>query len=194
MEPKPPTLKWPVAIAIALVVASALSTRSLVGTATMSIPIQPPESPPVTLTLECVDSRTIRFEITNVGTSDTALPLGSALANGRIYMINDHHLRVKRSNGEGADYNYWPAHYPVAIAGRVDPWFQALPVHAAYRMSAKAEDFFSLGRQPSFRLEPSCRSAGQCLRRPRSLYSLSSSGRELLYRTPAPRFDASQVS
>src|SRR3954466_7173532 len=113
MEPKRPTPDWPVVIVITLVVASAFSAHSPVRVTPMSIPMQPPGSPPVTLTLECVDSAAIRFEIANVGTADTALPLGSALANGRKYMIDNLNLRMKPTNGNGTDYHYWPRHYPV---------------------------------------------------------------------------------
>jgi hypothetical protein len=150
MEPKRPTFEWPVAIAITFVAASAFSAHSAVRATGMSIPMQPPESPPVTLTLECVDSATIRFEITNVGTTDTALPLGSALANGRKYMISNLNLRMKPTNGNGTDYHYWPRHYPAAIAGRLDQWFQAFPAGASYHMSAKLEDFFGFNQQDTF--------------------------------------------
>jgi hypothetical protein len=112
--------------------------------------MQPPESPPITLTLECVDSATIRFEITNVGTTDTALPLGHALANGRKYLIDELNLRMKPSNGNGTDYHYWPRHYRVAIGGRLDQWFEGLPAGASYRMSAKLEDFWGFTRQDTF--------------------------------------------
>src|SRR5690349_8230612 len=81
MEPKRPTSERPIAIAITFVVVSAFSAHSAVRATAMSIPMQSPESPSVRLTLECVDSTTIRFEITNVGLTDTALPLGYALAN-----------------------------------------------------------------------------------------------------------------
>ena len=142
MEPKRPTSERPIAIAITLVVVSAFSAHSAVRATAMSIPMQSPESPSVRLTLECVDSTTIRFEITNVGLTDTALPLGFALANGQKYVINQLYLRMKPSNGNGTDYHYSPRHYPVAIGGRVDPWFEALPAGASYRMSAKLGDFF----------------------------------------------------
>ena len=145
-----PTPVWPVAIAITLVVALTVSAHSAVRATALSIPLQSPESPPITLTLECVDSATIRFEITNVGTTDTALPLGSALANGRIYMIDNLNLRMKPANGNGTDYHYSPRHYPVAIGGRLDRWFQAFPAGASYRMSAKLEDFFGFTSQDSF--------------------------------------------
>jgi len=142
MEPKQPTLGWPIVIAITVAVVSAFSAHSAVCATAMSTPMQSPESQPVTLTLECVDSATILFEITNVGTTDTALPLGFALANGQKYVINQLYLRMKPSNGNGTDYHYSPRHYPVAIGGRVDPWFEALPAGASYRMSAKLGDFF----------------------------------------------------
>jgi hypothetical protein len=133
-----------------LVVALAVSAHSAVRATAMLLPMQPSEPPPVTFTLECVDSATIRFEITNVGSTDTALPLGSALANGRKYLINGLDLRMKPSNGNGTDYNYWPRHYPVAIGGRLDQWFQAFPAGASYRMSAKLEDFWGFNRQDRF--------------------------------------------
>ena len=150
MKPKRPTPAWPIAIAMTLVVAWALSVHAGVRATALSIPLQSPESPPVTLRLECVDSETIRFEITNVGTTDTALPLGSGLANGRKYLINGLNLRMKPSNGNGTDYNFWPRHYPVAIGGRLDQWFQAFPPGASYRMSAKLEDFWGFNRLDRF--------------------------------------------
>ena len=142
LKPKRPIPAWPIAIAMTLVLTCALSAHAGSRATALSIALQSPESPPVTLTLECVDSTTIRFEITNAGTTDTSLPLGYALANGQKYVINQLYLRMKPSNGNGTDYHYSPRHYPVAIGGRVDPWFEALPAGASYRMSAKLGDFF----------------------------------------------------
>ncbi len=112
--------------------------------------MQSPEPPPVTLTLECVDSATIQFEITNAGSADTALPLGRAVANGRTYMIDDLHLRMKPSNGNGTDYSYLPRHYRAVTGGRFDQWFQAFPVGASYQMTAKLEGFFGFNAQDKF--------------------------------------------
>jgi hypothetical protein len=150
MDRKRSTPAGPVAIVITLVVASVFSTHPLARATAPAIPMQPTEPPPVTLTLECVDSTTIRFEITNVGSTDTALPLGHGLANGRKYLIGGLDLRMKPSNGNGTDYNYWPHHYPVAFGGRLDQWFQALPAGATYRMSAKLEDFWGFNSHDSF--------------------------------------------
>ena len=150
MEPKRPTSAWPVATTITLVVALAVTAHSPVRATARPISMQPAESKPVTLKLECVDSTNVRFELANIGATDTALRLGTALANGHRYMIDDLNLRMKPPNGNGTEYHYWPRDYPVAIGGRVDQWFQAFPVGAVYRMSAKAEDFFAFGRQPSF--------------------------------------------
>ena len=150
MDRNPPTADRPVAIVVVLILVSVLSPYSPVRVTAMSIPMQLPESPPVTLTLECVDSTTIRCEITNAGSTDRALPLGQGLANGRKYLISGLTLRMKRSNGNGTDYKYWPRHYPVAIGGRLDQWFEALPAGATYRMSAKLEDFFGVNPQDSF--------------------------------------------
>jgi hypothetical protein len=129
--------------------ASAFAAHWPVRATAMSTAMQPSESQPVRLTLECLDSTSIRFEITNVGSTDTALPLAFALANGQKYVINQLYLRMKPSNGNGTDYNYSPRHYPVAIGGRVDQWFEALPAGASYRMSAKLGDFFGFNGSDS---------------------------------------------
>ena len=147
MEHKAPARAWAVGIVVAL---SALSEHAPLRAVATQKSLQPAEAQPVTLTLVCVDSGTIRFAISNVGATDTALPLGIVLANGRQYLISDLNLRMKGVNGEGTDYHYWPRAYPAAIAGRVDQWFQALPVHAVYSMSAKAEDFLASGRPAAF--------------------------------------------
>jgi hypothetical protein len=138
---------WAIVIGAALAAASA---RAPLRTTAMPVSLQPPESQPVTLTLECVDSSNIRFEITNIGSTDTALRLGSILANGRKYMIDGLHVRLKLADGSDTEYDYWPRDYPVAIAGRLDQWFQAFPVRAVHRMSATAEDFFTGGRLTRF--------------------------------------------
>ena len=149
MKPKPQIPVWAIVIVIDLALASAYPP--LRATA-MPISVQPPDSQPVTLTLECVDSATIRFEITNVGSTDTALPLGRGLANGRQYLIDGLNLRMKPSNGNGngTDYHYFPRHNRAVTGGRFDQWFEALPAGAAYRMSAKLEDFEGFNSHDSF--------------------------------------------
>jgi hypothetical protein len=149
MEPKRSISAWPVALPFTLVVALGVSAPSPVRATATPIPTQSVEPEPVTLRLECVDRANVRFEITNIGATDTSLPLGSAFGNGQKYTINDLHLRIKPPNGTGAEFHYWPRDYPLLIAGRLDQWFQAFPVGAVFRMSAKAEDFW-LGRYPSF--------------------------------------------
>src|SRR4029450_14104132 len=89
-------------VVITLVVASAFSTHPLPRAPAPAIPMHPPESQLVRLTLECVDSTTIRFEITNVGSTDTALPLGFALANGQKCVINTLYRRVKLASDRRA--------------------------------------------------------------------------------------------
>src|SRR4051812_4342490 len=108
MDRNRPASDRPVAIVVVLILVSVLSAHSPVRATAMSIPMQLPETPPITLTLECADSTTIRFEITNAGSTETALPLGRGLANGRKYLISGLNLRMKPANGNGADYNYWP--------------------------------------------------------------------------------------
>ena len=169
MERNTPT---PLLSVIPLLVVSSFSAHPAGRMAAIPIPVQLSE-PPVTLTLECVDPSNIRLEIRNAGTADTSLPLGQALANGRKYLISELNLRMKPANGSGTDYHYWPRGYPVAIGGRLDPWFEALPVGATYRMPAKAEDFFAVGRQPSFPsgIELSLRWT-MSVARPKSLFPL----------------------
>ncbi len=86
MHRKPPPPVWAVAIVIALLTASALSAQPPLRQTATPIPVQPPESQSVILTLECVDSSNIRFEVKNVGPTDTALRLGSILANAYTNM------------------------------------------------------------------------------------------------------------
>ena len=150
VEPKRLTFAWPAAIPITLAVALGFSAPPPVRATATPMPMQSGEPQPVTLRLECVDRANVRFEIANVGATDTALRLGTALGNGQKYTIDDLNLRVRPPNGNGAEFHYSPRDYPVAIGGRLDQWFQAFPVGAGYRMSAKAEDFFGFGRYPTF--------------------------------------------
>jgi len=150
MEPKRRTFVWPAAVPIALVVALGFWATSPARATARPIPLQSAESPPVTLKLDCVNRASVRFEITNVGATDTSLPLGTSVANGQRYMIGDLNLRIKLANGNSTEFHYWPRDYPSAIAGRLDQWFQAFPVGSVFRMSAKEEDFSVVGRYPSF--------------------------------------------
>jgi hypothetical protein len=116
----------------------------------------PPEwavrrSADLTLTLECLDSRNIRFAISNIGTTDTALVLGLSVGNGRKYIIATLDLSVTTPAGKNTEYQYSPRNYPPAIGGRLDDWIQPLPVTAVYAMSATHGDFLhGLERLPAF--------------------------------------------
>jgi hypothetical protein len=145
MERNSPTPLW-----IVIPLASAISAHPPIRVTAMPTRFQPPETAAVTLTLECVDSANIRFELTNAGSTDTALPLGQGLANGRKYLISGLNLRMKPSNGNGTDYNYWPRDYRALTGGRFDRWFEALPAGASYRMSARLEDFWGFTQQDRF--------------------------------------------
>jgi hypothetical protein len=76
VDPKQPIFVWPAAIPLALVVALGLSAPSPVRATAPAIPMQSVEPQPVTLRLECIDRANVRFEIANIGVTDTALPLG----------------------------------------------------------------------------------------------------------------------
>jgi hypothetical protein len=102
----------------------------------------------VRLTLDCVDSAHIVFDIANIGMIDTAFRLGSVLGNGRKYTVDDLRLRLRTPDGPVSEWHYRPRDYPVVVGGTVEDWFEALPVRATYRMSATAEDF--VPRQAKF--------------------------------------------
>ena len=172
---------WATVIVIALALASA---RPPVRATARPVSVQPPQSQPVTLTLECVDSANIRFEITNVGSTDTALRLGSILANGRKYMVAGLHLRLKPPNGNDTDTDYWPRDYPARLpAGSISGsrrfrWRRLPHVRQTRRL-------FESGRHTSISTKGiSCRFGGRFLRRNRNLWSLSSTGRERSSQTP----------
>jgi hypothetical protein len=100
------------------------------------------------LTLDCVDSTHIAFDIANSGMTDTAVRLGSVFANGHKYTVDDLQLRLRTPDGQVTAWHYWPRDYPSVVGGQVGDWFEALPVRTTYRMSATAEDF--VPRQAKF--------------------------------------------
>lgn len=96
---------------------------------------------PVTLWIRCEDARRIVFTIRNIGTEDTAVIFGSALANGARYLIDGLTLQVKRPDGVTQRYSYQPRDYPGVLGGRVDDWIVPLPAGAAYSVTVDVADF-----------------------------------------------------
>jgi len=95
------------------------------------------------LTLACRDSARIRFEVRNVGATDTTLRLGSVLGNGRKYTIDSLHLLQKMPAGQVTEQHYWPHDYPGVIGGLLGEWVEAIPARASYSVSAEASDFIN---------------------------------------------------
>ena len=81
--------------------------------------------------------------IRNVGADDTAVIFGIALGNGVKYLVVDMTLQVTSTDGKGnvEQYQYYPPHYPVGIAGRVDDSIVPLPVGASFTLSLGPADF-----------------------------------------------------
>ncbi len=96
----------------------------------------------LTLTVECRDARHIRFEIRNVGASDTAVVLGSVIGNGRRYVIYRLDLIVTVPGAASTEHHYWPRDYPAAVGGTMGEWVHPLPIRSAYALSATPDDFF----------------------------------------------------
>jgi hypothetical protein len=101
------------------------------------------QSTPISLVFACEGSQRMTATIRNVGTDDTAVIFGIALANGAKYLVVDMTLQITSSDGKvhGGQYHYYPSHYPSGIAGRVDDWIVPLPAGASYTLAFEPADF-----------------------------------------------------
>jgi len=105
--------------------------------------------PPVSLTLACQQSsdratNNLALSLRNTAAEDIAVVLGSAIGNGRTYMIEGLTLQLQRVAGvSGEEYRYRPRSYPAAVAGRVDDWILPLIVGASFSLTLAADDFVS---------------------------------------------------
>jgi hypothetical protein len=114
------------------------------------------EGPRVALIARCHEPDRVTLTFRNVGNEDTAILLGSILANGRKYMVDGLRLRVKPADGPEVNYEYLPRDYPAVIGGRIDEWVVTLPVAASYVMQVEPAHFhledWTRSTQISFRL------------------------------------------
>jgi hypothetical protein len=80
--------------------------------------------------------------IRNSGSSDTAILLGMAFANGRWYEPRELIVELTRSgNTAPEDLVYNGAR---SVAGRIDHWVVALPIGAAFALTLRPSDFIAL--------------------------------------------------
>ena len=84
---------------------------------------------------------TLRATVRSRALDDTAVVLGIALANGKVYLPTGFTLRVRRSPGlEEEEFSYaHPQH--VRVNGRIDPWVVPLPRGSSYAISIPAGHF-----------------------------------------------------
>jgi hypothetical protein len=102
----------------------------------------------LTIALACTAVPTptgsFRLTIANIAVDDTAVLLGTVLANGRWYELRDLTLIVKGPDQDApAEYQYRSAGYPTGVAGRIDHWILPLPGGSAFSMTVSPRDFFS---------------------------------------------------
>lgn len=96
----------------------------------------------VDLTLACGEQPSeLVVTIRNTGQSDTAVYLGTALANGRWYEPASLTIELTRTGrSEPEDLVYLGMR---GIAGRIDPWIVTLPARAAFMLTLRSGDFVS---------------------------------------------------
>jgi hypothetical protein len=87
---------------------------------------------PITLTARCQSLQRLTLTLANTSASDTAIVIGTVLANGQKYLIDRLTLRATTQDGKREQYEYRPRDYPGVIAGRVDDWILALPARSSF--------------------------------------------------------------
>jgi len=123
------------------------SAALLVAAALLQITGAHAQPQPITLTAACSDAG-MTLTIRNAGPDDTAVMIGTVLANGRKYLIGELKLSATFPDGHVSGYTYSPPDYPAAIGGRLDPWMLTLPAGASYVMPVTPSQFrtSALGR------------------------------------------------
>src|SRR5215208_4400357 len=123
----------------------------LLAAAASSAQVRDARQADLALTLDCVDSTHITFAIRNGGESATAVRLGSVIANGGQYTVDDLQLRQKTPSGQITESHYWPRRYPDRIGGALAEWIQPIPARSSCVISADSNDFWGF-RQPIGRM------------------------------------------
>jgi hypothetical protein len=100
------------------------------------------------LNMQCLrsdDAVALRVTLRNVGSTDTAVVLGTSIGNGQRYVADSLVLEFKRSQGDDAE-GFRPT--LGAIAGRVDPWIVTIPAVSEFSFERPEEYFFSSRGEP----------------------------------------------
>ena len=96
----------------------------------------------LTLTVACgTTPGEVVLTILNRSDAATAVLLGYALANGRLYLPRELIVEIKRH--PDSDFEELRYGGPAGIVGRVDHWVVTLPVRDGFTLSLRAIDFFS---------------------------------------------------
>lgn len=109
---------------------------------------QAPGGSAVDLELACQsqgDEVELKVTLRNVGVADTAVALGSVLANGTKYLADNLGLDVRTASGI-TRYRFSDPSVP-GVAGRIDTWVVPLPVASEYTMTLPLTHFWSSGEQ-----------------------------------------------
>ena len=89
----------------------------------------------------------LRITLRNRDSVDTAVVLGSILANGAKYLADNLALDV-RTGSDLTRYRYGDPSVPV-VAGRLDPWVVYLPAASEFTLVRPLNHFGSAGERPS---------------------------------------------
>ncbi len=89
------------------------------------------------------DAIELRAALRNVGKSDTAIALGSVLANGKKYLADAVSADISNAGGT-TRFRYGDPTVPI-VAGRVDPWVITLPVDSKFVLEWPLSHFWTHG-------------------------------------------------
>ena len=100
------------------------------------------------LKVQCLrsnDSVELRVTLRNVGSTDTAVVLGTSVGNGQRYVADSLVLEVKRNQDDEAE-PFRPS--LGAIFGRIDPWIVTVPAASEFSFVRSASHFSSSHGEP----------------------------------------------
>jgi hypothetical protein len=95
--------------------------------------------------LRSADAVALRINLRNVGSTDTAVVLGTSIGNGQRYAADSLVLDFKRSQNDDAE-GFRPT--LGAVFGRIDPWIVTLPAASEFSFERPEDYFFSSRGDP----------------------------------------------
>jgi hypothetical protein len=96
----------------------------------------------ISLTLTCAEApNELAVTIRNAGDIDTAVLMGTALANGAMYIPSALTIQLRRVGIP--EVEQLVPRGPAAVAGRIDHWLVELPVRASFSFVLRPADFIT---------------------------------------------------